>query len=88
MKCNICEDKQGEVSVLNAEGDVMLICVECADKQDETLLQKEAGEAALYSQTRSGSECSPDWFDSDKSTQILVCEVSIERRWKENGTNK
>ena len=34
MRCKTCTEENGEVSVLDEEGDVVLLCYECADTKD------------------------------------------------------
>ena len=57
----------------------------CLDIEVEELLKVEAEQASsLYSQARGGSEYSPDWFDSEKSTRsspVRRIEKEVDRKW-------
>ena len=39
MKCKVCEEREGEASVLNQQGNVVLVCFECADRWQDARRQ-------------------------------------------------
>ncbi len=55
MKCNVCEEMEGEASMLNEYGDVVLACFECADNQEEKLSKQRESRSCSQSEKQEAS---------------------------------
>ena len=55
MKCKVCNEGEGEVSVLNEQGDVVLVCFKCADNQEEKLSKQRELRSCSQSEKREAS---------------------------------